>query len=85
MPKRLKYITMFFISVIVFLCVLIWIQRDEINHCHKTIETWEELSVKWREKLDTCYERNQRIYDELYNLQEYKIMKLKEQGVIKRH
>lgn len=63
----------------VVLLMIIGKQQEALRTDEETIQDWEELSVKWRESMDTCMNRNDRLWDELMSLKEYKIMKLREE------
>ena len=71
-----------FIATIFVLLAFNIFQGVVINSQKKELDEWVQLEKLWREKMDTCAERNARIYDELFKLQEYKIMKLKEDKII---
>lgn len=66
------------VITIILLVLFIIFQATVISSLKEEEEEWIRLEKVWREKMDTCMNRNARIYEELYNLQEYKIMKLKE-------
>ena len=68
---------------IILLVLLIIFQATVISSLKEEEEEWVSLEKLWREKMDTCMNRNARIYEELYNLQEYKVMKLKEEKKVK--
>lgn len=74
--KKINGVLVALVIVLMLLCFfesyVITVQKEEIDE-------WVGLKKLWREKMDTCMNRNERIYNELYNLQEYKIMKLKEE------
>lgn len=74
--KKINGVLVALVIVLMLLCFfesyVITVQKEEIDE-------WVGLEKLWREKMDTCMNRNERIYNELYNLQEYKIMKLKEE------
>ena len=61
------------------LITIIGIQNYQIRNYKQSEKEWVELSKLWREKLDTCMERNARIYDKLYEFQDIRIKQLKEQ------
>lgn len=68
-----------FIALTFILFGLVLFQGYVIGVQKKELDEWASLEKMWREKMDTCMNRNERIYNELYTLQEYKIMKLKEE------
>ena len=59
------------------LIVVCGIQQYIINGYKQSEDEWVELSKKWREKLDTCVNRNERIYEQLYKFQDIRIKQLK--------
>lgn len=61
------------------LIVIIGIQNYQIRNYEQSEQEWVELSKMWREKLDTCINRNERIYEQLYQFQDVRIKQLKEQ------
>lgn len=66
--------------VIVLLICVIAIQQYQIQYYKQSEDEWVRLSVLWREKLDTCMNRNERIYNQLYEFQDIRIRQLKEQA-----
>lgn len=68
-----------FAVLFVGLVVLCGIQFKAIRHYQKSEDEWVRLSELWREKLDTCMNRNERIYNQLYEFQDIRIKQLKEQ------
>lgn len=61
------------------LIVLCGIQFKAIWNYQQSESEWVELSKLWCEKLDTCMNRNERIYNQLYGFQDICIKQLKEQ------
>lgn len=61
------------------LITIIGIQNYQIKNYKQSEKEWVELSKLWREKLDTCMNRNERIYEQLYQFQDIRIKQLKEQ------
>jgi hypothetical protein len=61
------------------LITIIGIQNYQIRNYKQSEKEWVELSKLWREKLDTCMNRNERIYEQLYQFQDIRIKQLKEQ------
>ena len=61
------------------LIAIIGIQNYQIRNYKQSEKEWVELSKLWREKLDTCMNRNERIYEQLYQFQDIRIKQLKEQ------
>lgn len=61
------------------LIILIGIQNYQIRNYKQSEKEWVELSKLWREKLDTCMNRNERIYEQLYQFQDIRINQLKAQ------
>ena len=55
---------------------IIIVQRYQINSYKESDKEWRNLQKIWREKLDTCMERNARIYDQLYEFQDIRIKQL---------
>ena len=68
-----------FTVLFIGLVVLCAIQFKAIRHYQKSEDEWVALSELWREKLDTCMNRNERIYNQLYEFQDIRIKQLKEQ------
>jgi len=62
-----------------FLIAIIGIQNYQIRNYKQSEKKWVELSKLWREKLDTCMNRNERIYEQLYQFQDIRIKQLKTQ------
>lgn len=69
-----KIIQIVLVVVLTITCV---IQRWQIQHYEQNEKEWVELSKLWREKLDTCMNRNERIYQQLYDFQDIRIKQLK--------
>jgi hypothetical protein len=69
-----KIILLVLIFVLVITC---GIQQYIIQEYKQSEEEWVELSKLWREKLDTCMNRNERIYNQLYQFQDIRIKQLK--------
>lgn len=69
--KRLAMIV--FISILIAICI---VQQYTIQKYEQSEEEWVELSKLWREKLDTCMNRNERIYDQLYKFQDIRVKQL---------
>lgn len=69
-----KIILLALIFVLVITC---GIQQYIIQEYKQSEEVWVELSKLWREKLDTCMNRNERIYNQLYEFQDIRIKQLK--------
>lgn len=61
------------------LIAIIGIQNYQIRNYKQSEKEWVELSKLWREKLDTCMNRNERIYEQLYQFQDIRINQLKSQ------
>ena len=59
--------------------VIIGIQNYQIKNYRRSEKEWVELSKLWREQLDTCMNRNERIYEQLYQFQDIRIKQLKAQ------
>ena len=66
----------FWMIITVFLSVQTITLKQKYQDSEKE---WERLSKVWREKLDTCMERNARIYDQLYKYQDIRIQQLKDE------
>lgn len=64
-----------FLALITIICI----QNYQIRNYKQSEKEWVELSKLWREKLDTCMNRNERIYEQLYQFQDIRIKQLKEQ------
>ena len=60
-----------------FLITTIGVQDYQIRNYKQSEKEWIELSKLWREKLDTCMNRNERIYEQLYQFQDIRIKQLK--------
>jgi hypothetical protein len=67
----------FLLTLIILLAVTCVIQQCVIHEYQKSEEDWVEISKLWREKLDTCMNRNERIYNQLYEFQDIRIKQLK--------
>ena len=65
------------LTIIFVLVIICGIQQYEIQKYKQSETEWVELSKLWREKLDTCMNRNERIYDQLYEFQDIRIKQLK--------
>jgi uncharacterized protein YxeA len=65
------------IALVVVLTIICVMQRWQIQHYEQSEKEWVELSKLWREKLDTCMNRNERIYQQLYDFQDIRIKQLK--------
>ena len=59
------------------LITIIGIQNYQIRNYKQSEKEWVEISKLWREKLDTCMNRNERIYEQLYQFQDIRIKQLK--------
>lgn len=65
-------------NIILFaLVITCGIQQYRIQEYKQSEKEWVELSKLWREKLDTCMNRNERIYNQLYKFQDIRIKQLK--------
>lgn len=69
-----KLLLVVFVSFLISLCI---IQRYQIIQLEKSEAEWIELQKLWREKLDTCMNRNERIYDQLNEFKDIRIKQLK--------
>ena len=69
-----KIILLALIFVLVITC---GIQQYIIQEYNQSEKEWVELSKLLREKLDTCMNRNERIYNQLYEFQDIRIKQLK--------
>jgi len=69
-----KIILLALMFVLVITC---GIQQYVIQEYKQSEKEWVELSKLWREKLDTCMNRNERIYNQLYEFQDIRIKQLK--------
>lgn len=69
-----KIILLALIFVLVITCV---IQQYKIQEYKQSEKEWVELSKLWSEKLDTCINRNERFYNQLYEFQDIRIKQLK--------
>lgn len=64
--------------IIIFVgLIVVIVQALQIREYRKSEEEWVKLSVMWREKLDTCMERNARIYEQLDEFKDIRIKQLK--------
>ena len=70
--KRIILLTLIFVLVIT--C---GIQQYMIQEYKRSEKEWVELSKLWRERMDTCMNRNERIYNQLYKFQDIRIKQLK--------
>ena len=73
------FVTTFQRLLFLVLIILIGIQNYQIRNYKQSEKEWIELSKLWREKLDTCMNRNERIYEQLYQFQDIRINQLKAQ------
>ena len=73
--RAMKKIVLF--SLIFVLVITCGIQQYIIQEYKQSEKEWVELSKLWREKLDTCMNRNERIYNQLYEFQDIRIKQLK--------
>jgi hypothetical protein len=69
-----KIILLFVMFLLLLICC---IQQAVIHDYKQSEEEWVELQKLWREKLDTCMNRNERIYQQLYEFQDIRIKQLK--------
>jgi len=69
-----KIIVNLFILLLIIVCI---IQQHMIQSYKASEDEWIKLSKLWREKLDTCMNRNERIYEQLYEFQDIRIKQLK--------
>jgi len=69
-----KLLLVVFVSFLISLCI---IQRYQIIQLEKSEAKWVELQKLWREKLDTCINRNERIYEQLNEFKDIRIKQLK--------
>ena len=65
------------LALIFVLVITCGIQQYRIQEYKQSEKEWVELSKLWREKLDTCMNRNERIYNQLYEFQDIRIKQLK--------
>lgn len=70
----------FYVVSVVMMLVIICEQSETISTQDKLLNDWEDVSIRWRDSMDTCINRNHRLYYELESLKEYKLMKLQEDG-----
>ena len=70
--KKISLLALIFVLVIT--CV---IQQCIIQEYEQSDKEWVEFSKFLREKLDTCMNRNERIYEQLYEFQDIRIKQLK--------
>lgn len=77
--KRISIWRWLFAMLFAGLIVLCCIQFKAIRNYQESEDEWVRLSKLWREKLDTCMNRNERIYEQLYQFQDIKIKQLKAQ------
>lgn len=75
-----KNIVIIILTIVCFaLLMVVCKQHEALKADKEIINDWELLSIKWRNSMDTCMNRNDRLWDELMSLKEYKIMKLREE------
>ena len=67
----------FLLTLVILLAVTCVIQQCLIQDYKQSEKEWVELSELWREKLDTCMNRNERIYNQLFEFQDIRIKQLK--------
>jgi hypothetical protein len=75
--KTFKKITLWVIFI-TLICVIA-LQQYKIQKYKESEDEWVALSQLWRERLDTCMNRNERIYEQLYQFQDIRIQQLKEE------
>ena len=70
--KKIIILTITFVLI-----VICGVQQYLIHKYEKSETEWIELEKLWREKLDTCMNRNERIYQQLYEFQDIRVKQLK--------
>ena len=65
------------LALIFMLVITCGIQQCIIQEYEQSDKEWVEFSKFLREKLDTCMNRNERIYEQLYEFQDIRIKQLK--------
>ena len=73
--RAMKKIVLF--ALVFVLVIICGIQQYIIQEYKQSEKEWVELSKLWREKFDTCMNRNERIYNQLYEFQDIRIKQLK--------
>lgn len=74
-----QYVTVGKWLLFLSLITIIGIQDYQIRNYKQSEKEWVELSKLWREELYTCMNRNERIYEQLYQFQDIRIKQLKAQ------
>ncbi|MBO6256216.1 MAG: hypothetical protein J6O49_21655 [Bacteroidaceae bacterium] len=70
--KKLLFLSLFIMSVMFNV-----VQVHVINEQEETLLLQDSCITLMREKLDTCMNRNERIYEQLYDFQDIRIKQLK--------
>ena len=70
--KKLLFVSLFIMSVMFNV-----VQVHVINKQEETLLLQDSCITLMREKLDTCMNRNERIYEQLYDFQDIRIKQLK--------
>ena len=58
----------FYVVSVVMMLVIICEQSETISTQDKLLNDWEDVSIRWRDSMDTCINRNHRLYYELESL-----------------
>ena len=77
-PKRMGFWKFLFVIVFIGLAIICGIEFVAIRNYQKSEAEWEQFETLWREKLDTCINRNERIYNQLNEFYDIRIKQLKE-------
>ena len=70
--KKLLFLSLFIMSIMFNV-----VQVHVINEQEETLLLQDSCITLMREKLDTCMNRNERIYEQLYDFQDIRIKQLK--------
>ena len=68
---------MLFLSLFIISVMFNVVQVHVINEQEETLLLQDSCITLMREKLDTCMNRNERIYEQLYDFQDIRIKQLK--------
>ena len=72
----MKIKNVIFVGLLLALVALCYMQHHRILVYEESEAEWVELSKLWKEKMDTCMNRNERIFDML-DVQQKEIIRLR--------
>ena len=81
-PKKKKGFGFWKTLFVILFCLISAVSVIEfraIRNYQESEKEWVRLSEVWREKLDTCVNRNERIYQQLNQFKDIRIQQLKEE------